>query len=170
MLFNISLFNHCEDGRRCIEDLVLVLSAQLHSLGHEVMQRDYFINDGINVLYESFADEGTIPRIAAAHKRGCRFLYIATEEPAADGSFNGRLDNAMRERMEAFPEAAIYAEGVLCLVPGEKTCKWYDQYAPSAYAELGYVKSLLSMGPIEPTRNFGFYGQLTPRRQRIFDR
>lgn len=171
--FHFSTFNHCDDGRRCIEDLTRILSAQLRALGHEVTATvdGSFSWDGYNVLYESFADPGTIDRIAAARAEGCRFLYIATEEPTEAGCFGGRLDNAMRERQEAFVEAARYADGILHLIPGERVNAWYSRCAPAAYVELGYAEDLVHHGPaIEPDLMFGFYGQMTPRRREIFDR
>ena len=176
MMFRFNIFNHCEDGRRCIEDLTTIMSAQLRDLGHEaVSANDGYITGeaGINVLYESFADEGTISTIAAAYADGARFLYIATEEPTAAGCFNGRLDNAMDARMAVFPEAARYAEGILHLTPGSEVTEWYSRYAPAAYAEIGHASSLVhENGPddVVPLHTFGFYGQMTPRRERIFGR
>lgn len=175
MIFRFNVFNHCDDGRRCIEDLTTIMSAQLMALGHDARSSDDGFMTGddlINVLYESFADEGTIPTIAAAHADGARFLYIATEEPTDAGCFNGRLDNAMDARMAAFPEAAHYAEGILHLTPGVKVTDWYSRHAPSAYAEIGYASSLVheNSGDEVPRYTFGFYGQMTPRREWIFGR
>lgn len=172
--FHFNTFNHCADGRACIEDLTIILSAQLRALGHETTATDegpLAPDDGYNVLYESFADPGTIDRIAAAHSDGCRFLYVATEEPTEAGCFGGRLDNAMRERQEAFVEAARYADGILHLIPGERVNAWYSRYAPAAYVELGHAEELVYRGsPVEPDITFGFYGQMTPRRREIFDK
>lgn len=172
MKFCFNVFNHCEDGRRCIEDLTRILSAQLRALGHEATEGERFASDGYNVLYESFADLGTIDAIAAAHDGGARFLYVATEEPTAEGCFNGRLDNAMDARQEAFSEAARYADGILHLVPGERVTEWYSRYAPAAYVELGYAGSLVAdtKGEQDPPIAFGFYGQMTPRREAIFEK
>lgn len=169
--FRFNTFNHCEDGKRCIEDLTAILSAQLRALGHATQASDDFAygRDCVNVLYESFADPGVIPAIALAYRYGARFVYVATEEPAEEG-FNGRLDNAMDERQRAFPEAAQYAEAVLHLAPGEHVTEWYSRYAPASYAELGCAPELIQpVADEEPERDFGFYGQMTPRRRRVFD-
>ncbi len=173
MLFSFSTFNHCDAGRRCIEDLTTILSAQLRALGnltHATAKPIFSVGD-INVLYEAFDDPATIATIAEAHAAGHRFIYIATEEPTDEGCFGGRLDNRMRERQEAFVEAARYADGILHLMPGERVNAWYSRYAPAAYAELGYAESLVQyVDPDEePDFAFGFYGQVTPRREKIFD-
>ncbi len=173
MLFNFSVFNHCLAGQRCIEDLTAIISAQMEELGHETRATDDadFTRDGYNVLYESFADPGTLDAIAAAHEKGYRFLYVATEEPTQDGCFNGRLDNAMDARQAVFPEACRFADGILHLAPGQHATRWYSQFAPAAYAELGCARSLLARNDVtEPEYDFGFYGQMTPRRRGYFDK
>lgn len=173
-IFRFNTFNHCDDGKRCIEDLTRILSAQLRALGHKTEVSDEFAytKDHVNLLYESFADPGTLLTIHDAYHDGARFAYIATEEPRPAG-FNGRLDNAMDERQAAFPEAARYAEAILHLAPGERVTRWYAQFAPAAYVELGHAPQPHGReqwyAGCDPTYDFGFYGQMTPRRRRIFD-
>lgn len=168
--FRFNTFNHGEDGKRCIEDLTSILSAQLRTLGHKTQVSDKFIYglDHINLIYESFTN-GEVSTIKEARERGARFVYIATEEPTPVG-FNGRLDNDMNLRQLAFPDAAQYAEAILHLAPGEQVTKWYSQYAPSAYIELGYSEELVISRGVEPKHDFGFYGQLTERRKAILNK
>lgn len=179
MKFVFSDFNHCPTGRAAIQDIIWILGHQMRALGHEVRwptSADPWPVSGaefadppwINVLLETFADEGTIPVIAAARARGCRFLYIATELPTERG-FNGEFEPGMVRRQEAFPEAARFCDGILHLVPGADVTEWYGRYAPAAYAELGWAPGLAVSDrlEIEPSVDFGFFGQLTWRRREI---
>jgi hypothetical protein len=90
----------------------------------------------------------------------------------------------MIERQAIFPKVAPFIEGIIHLVPGEHVARWYNQFAPSAYTELGYSPKIMrERGPIiiknkngtqqiipEPDYEFGFYGSLTPRRERLLKR
>jgi hypothetical protein len=178
MNFHFNTFNHCEDGRRCIEDLTRILSSQLRELGHQTSESSQYEDisdensDTLNVLYESFADPFTLEMIRSAFFLGSRFIYIATEEPTPSGTFNGRLDNAMDARQAIFPDAARYAETIWHLAPGSHITNWYGKFAPAAYVELGFAQELLFVGEDYPVPEFdyGFYGQLTPRRQSIINK
>jgi hypothetical protein len=172
--FQFHDFNHCPQGKIAIEDIVAIMGHQMIALGHRVgwPGEANFLNSAgsLNVLLEAFTDEGCIERIAAAHANGARFLYIATEEPTPLG-FNSGNAWGMIDRMHVFPEAARYADAILHLVPG--VTEWYSRFAPSAYAELGYAPGLADDGAddaAEPEYDFGFYGQSTPRREKIFER
>ncbi len=171
MEFSFSSFNHCREGKIIIEDITRIMGCQMMALGHEVQwtEEAAFIEGGLNIILESFIDEGTIPRIAEAHARGCRFLYVATEEPTPNG-FNHGLEPAMIDRQNAFPEAAQYAVGTLCLMPGDHVTAWYSQHAPAAYAELGHSPAMEDFGTIEPDVDFGFYGRQTWRRDQMLGR
>lgn len=170
MLFHFTTFNHCDQGKIILEDLVRIMAGQLKALGHQTSYTTEcnFYHDGYNVIVESFADDPkTIERIALAHSKGYRFLYVATEEPTEKG-FNHGAVPAMVDRQNAFEEAAKYTDGILHLVPGEATARWFGLYAPTAYVELGYAPGLISNEPdIEPDHDFGFYGSLTWRREEI---
>jgi hypothetical protein len=152
-----------------------ILGAQLRALGHQavwdVKQRDKMVGReaGINVLVEGFT-KNSISVIAAMHAQGARFLILATEEPTEKG-FNHGTQKEMIKRQEIFPEAAKFAEGILHLVPGENVTRWYAQFAPAAYAELGYAPSLVRpRSLVEPEYTFGFYGSYTKRRAKILKR
>lgn len=175
MLFSFSTFNHCRQGKIIVEDITRIMGYQMTALGHEASWTEHpsFIPavGGFNVILESFADDpNTIRQIAAAHSAGCRFLYVATEEPT-DNGFNHGLEPAMVERQAAFAEAAQYCDGILHLVPGEHVTRWYGQFAPTAYAELGHAALLdQPVGDAEPTYDFGFFGKMTWRRGQMLDR
>lgn len=169
MIFHFNTFNHCRQGQIIVEDITQIMGQQLFALGHlPIFDNGEFTLFGHNVILESFADDpNTIRRIAEAHGKGCRFLYVATEEPTANG-FNHGLEPAMIDRQNAFAEAAKYCDGILHLVPGEHVTRWYSQHAPAAYAELGYAPTLVqSPGEIEPVYDFGFYGKMTWRREQM---
>lgn len=172
MLFQFTTFNHCPQGKIIIEDITRIMGNQLMELGHEVRWTEEveFISGSqvYNIVIESFADDpATIERIALAYKNGCRFIYVATEEPTEKG-FNHGLDPAMIDRQNAFPEAAKYVDGILHLIPGQHVTDWYGQFAPTAYAELGYAPALdVGDGGVEPECDFGFYGKMTWRREEI---
>lgn len=176
MLFCFSDFNHCPQGRRAIEDIVAIMGHQLIDLGHEVYWPTglpEFVGGGpgrINVLLEAFTDDDCIDTVARAHAAGCRFLFVATEEPTPLG-FNSGNNYGMIDRQRVFPDAARYAAAILHLVPGDAVGEWYGRYAPSARAELGYSESLRSPSSmVEPPFDFGFFGQMTPRRVEILNR
>ena len=172
MQFHFLLFNHCAQGQNAIGDIVEIVGQQFLALGHHVSKAidPLFATNGINVVLESFADPNypALPQIAEAHARGCRFLYIATEEPTESGAFNNATDDpAMRDRQAAFAEAAQYCDGIVHLVPGDHITAWYGRYAPAAYAELGYAPGLLRDDGSEPDCDFGFFGKLTVRRRQM---
>lgn len=174
MIFRFLTFNHCDQGKCILEDMTRIIGHQMMALGHAVgwTNTENFIDrNGYNVVIESFADNpDTIAKIAEAHARGCRFIYIATEEPTPNG-FNHGLEPAMLERQNAFPRAAKFADGILHLIPGEHVTAWYSQFAPSAYAELGYAPTLVEDdGAVEPAHDFGFYGKMTWRREQMLAR
>lgn len=172
MRFRFSTFNHCDMGKRGLEDLIAIVGGQMTALGHVVDHDGQFLHgeDGVNVLIEAFDDPAHLDRIADARERGCRFLYIATEEPTKNG-FNHGVAPGMIDRQHAFPAAAQYADGILHLVPGADVTRWYAQFAPAACAELGHAPSMVYEGPaVAPEYDFGFYGQVTYRRQKILDR
>jgi len=104
--------------------------------------------------------------MSAARAQGARFLILATEEPT-DKGFNHGTQKEMVVRQEIFPEAAKHCDGILHLVPGEHVTRWYSQFAPAAYADLGYARTLIRPDVIQPEFDFGFYGSLTKRRLKI---
>lgn len=171
MLLRFHDFNHCPQGKNAVADIITIMSAQLEALGHRVAEPgDFLIGRGLNLVLESFAEEDYLQRIAAAHGRGARFLFVATELPTEVG-FNGGTDPGMICRQQVFPEAARYAEGILHLVAGADVTRWYSQHAPSAYAELGYAPSLVRDTVDEdPDYDFCFFGQASGRREVILSR
>lgn len=171
-VFAFNTWNHCRQGQIIVEDITKIMGHQLMALGHEARwSNESFVHDGYNVVLESFADDpDTITRISEAHARGCRFLYVATEEPTRTG-FNHGLEPAMIDRQHAFPAAAKFAAGILHLIPGDGVTRWYAQFAPAAYAELGYAQTLEApVDVVEPSHDFGFYGKVTWRREKMLAR
>jgi len=178
MRFAFSTFNHCLQGKIIVEDITVTMGSQIAALGHKVTWTEDadFIprEEGWNVVLECFADDATIVGIpivetlAKAHAAGCRFLCVATEEPGEVG-FNSALDPGMILRQNAFPAAAQYLDGILHLVPGDNVTRWYSNFAPSAYAELGFAPAMVEESREEPHIDFGFYGLMTWRRREIID-
>ena len=148
-----------------------ILGHQLRALGHKAIWRpsndQFLLKDmGINVVVEGFMP-AAVKALANLHDQGCRFLCIATEEPTSRG-FNHGKDKEMVRRQQTFPEAAKYFDGILHLVPGEHVTRWYDQWAPAAYIELGYAPTLVrARNKKEPTYDFGFFGSVSRRRLKI---
>lgn len=174
MRFQFSTFNHCPQGKVALQDMLGTIAGQLQALGHEAETSDGpFIGGvlGYNVVVEAFEDPEHVEMIRAACADGCRFLYLATEQPT-DLGFNYGTDPGMIRRQQVFPAAATYASGILHLVPGIDVRNWYSRFAPAAYLELGFSEQRLYVGPeaVEPQFDFGFYGQITPRRRAILDR
>lgn len=173
MRFLFSSYNHNELGRRSLEDVILIISQQLEALGHRCgWDNEQFIHpkdDGINVVVEGFVHPDQIKILAAAKDRGARFLILATEEPT-DRGFNYGTQENMARRQEMFPAAARFCEGILHLVPGEHVTRWYSQFAPAAYVELGYAPGLVRAAAAPPDHDFGFYGSLSPRRRMVLKR
>lgn len=157
-----------------MEDVVGIIGRQLRQLGHEIVweesNKHFLTGDmGINIIVEGFT-QSTINLFADMRAKGSRFLMIATEEPTPKG-FNHGTQPEMVKRQTIFPEAAKLVDGIVCLVPGQHVVDWYSQFAPTAYTELGYAKSLVR--PVsyeEPDYDFGFYGSMSKRRLRILQR
>jgi len=178
--FNFNTFNHCRQGRIIVEDITRTMGLQMRALGHQVMWSDDLLpvvsGPIYNVLLESFADDPqTLQTIAKAHGYGCKFIYVATEEPS-DAGFNHGLDPAMIDRQNAYAEAMKYAVGTLHLIPGQHVTDWYAQFGPAAYAELGWAPYLDADRPLvmpkweqQPDHDVGFFGKMTWRRGQILD-
>lgn len=169
MRLRFNTFNHSDLGRRSIEDVIDIIGQQLRALGHEVEwddKRYYEQGFGLNIIFESFNDVA-IEELKRAHDAGCRFLMIATEEPTEKG-FNYGATLHLRQRQEWFPRAAELCEGILHLIPGEDITRWYGQFAPAAQAELGWSPGIMKReANPNPRWDFGFFGGLTPRRNKI---
>jgi hypothetical protein len=180
-------FNHNTTGIRSLEDIIEIISSQLIALGHTSAwdrTNDKMVTPeaGINILVEGFTEQN-LEIIKLMHGAGARFIVLATEEPTEKG-FNFGTQEEMVQRQKIFPLVAPYIEGIIHLVPGEHVTRWYSQFAPSAYTELGFAPRLLRQHvPIvvknkdgtkriidEPDFDFGFYGSYTPRRQKLLNR
>lgn len=174
MRFLFNLFNHSSQGQRSLEDVIGIIGRQLRELGHEAVWQeanDQFLlaGSGYNVMVEGFTD-GVVDVVANAHGQGARFICVATEEPTEKG-FNHGLQREMVQRQEAFHKAAPFLDAIWHLVPGEHVNSWYSQFAPTAYVELGYAKSLVRPQRVrEPRYDFGFYGSMSHRRMAILKR
>lgn len=169
MKVRFNTVNHSALGRRSIEDVIDIIGQQLRALGHDVEWDDaryYEQGYGLNIIFESFNDDA-IAELKRAHNMGCRFLMIATEEPTPKG-FNYGATLHLKQRQECFPRAAELCEGILHLIPGEEVTRWYGQYAPAAQAELGYSPGIMKRETCpNPRWDFGFFGGMTPRRNKI---
>ncbi len=190
--FAWNCFSHSRIGIRSLEDIIEIISAQLIALGHtsvwgkdiraDVIERNnYFVggDNGINIIVEGFTEQH-VGIIKQKHEEGARFLILATEEPT-DKGFNYGTQVEMIDRQRVFPMVAQYAEGIIHLVPGDHVTRWYGQFAPAAYTELGWSPKIMRQpnAPIvikengvqrvipEPDYEFGFYGSLTPRRHKL---
>lgn len=166
----MNLFNHNPRGQRSLEDPIGIFGNQLRALGHECIWRtanDQFLtkDSGINIVVEGFTPSAT-QAIAQAHAQNSRFICLATEEPTIYG-FNGGRDREMVWRQKLFPDAAKYFEAIYHLVPGERVTRWYSQWAPAAYVELGYADTLVRRTTKKPDFDFGFFGSISKRRLRI---
>lgn len=171
MHFNIWMGNHSPKGQRSLEDVVGIWGHQLRALGHAASWdpnngQMITAGDGVNVIVEGFND-AVVEFVAEWHGKGARFVCLATEEPTSSG-FNHGTQKEMRARQIDFARAAPYLDAILHLVPGQQVTDWYSQYAPSAYVELGYASTLVRRETVrEPTHDFGFYGTLSRRRERL---
>jgi hypothetical protein len=170
MIFLINMFNHSKLGQRSLEDVIAIFGHQLKALGHKVVwdqKNDQFtVTPGAyNVIVEGFTPF-SIDAIARAWSQGARFICLATEEPTPKG-FNHGLRREMVFRQRMFPRAMQYFDAILHLVPGKHVTDWYSQHAPTRQIELGYAPSLVRKDPYEPRYDFGFYGSLTKRRNRV---
>lgn len=175
MNFLFWLENHTELGQRSLEDVIGIFGKQLRELGHkavwDITKREtmYHHSDGYNILVEGFT-EPVVNMIAEMHAKGARFLILATEEPTPKG-FNHGTQPEMVKRQKVFPQAAKYCDGIIHLVPGQHVTDWYGQFAPTAYCELGYAKSLVRpFYDIQPDYDFGFYGSMSQRRYKLLKR
>ncbi len=173
LFFLFWLGNHTPTGQRSLEDVIGIIGHSLRALGHQAVwdpANDKFLarETGINVIVEGFTD-ASIAAIANGHAHGARFICLATEEPT-DKGFNHGRDREMVFRQQNFARAGKYFEAIFHLVPGEHVTRFYSQFAPSAYVELGYAQTLCRPSLQEPTYNFGFFGSLTPRRLKILKR
>lgn len=170
MFFLFNLFNHNELGRRSLEDVIMILMAQLRALGHRVAWNNDQVSadpNVINVVVEGFTPYA-VELMTAARARGNRFLIVTTEEPTPKG-FNHGLNNLMVERQRLFPEAARLADAIWALVPGTES--WYGSHGPPAvHVELGHASTLERTVPVAIDHEFGFYGSYTRRRERIVKR
>lgn len=171
MQFLFNMLNHNATGQRSLEDVIGIVGHQLNALGHKAVwneRNDKFLaaDSGINVIVEGFTP-AVIRSVAEGHAGGARFICLATEEPTEKGFNHGR-DPEMVRRQEMFPEAMKFFEGIVHLVPGEAVTRWYSQFAPAAYVELGYAPTLVRRArDVEPEFDFGFFGSMSKRRMTI---
>ncbi len=170
MIFNFFLSNHTPAGQRSLEDVISIVGHQLIALGHKAMwdpkNDDLITAGGVNIIVEGFNDN-VVDFVAHWHAKGARFICLATEEPTAVG-FNHQATGEMAKRQVDFVKAAPYLDAIWHLVPGQTVTDWYTQHAPSAYVELGYAKTLVrSETQREPAYDFGFYGTMSKRRERL---
>lgn len=169
--FVFNLWNHNKVGQRSLEDVIGIIGRQLQALGHTAVwdqKNEQFVTNefGVNIVVEGFT-ESSIRTIAQLHERGARFIILATEEPTEKG-FNHGTQVEMVKRQKMFPEAAKFCEGIIHLVPGEHITKWFGQFAPAAYTELGYAPALVRKEDgVVPDFDFGFYGSVSPRRLKL---
>ena len=165
------MFNHGLMGQRSLEDVVGIFGHQLRALGHEIVwdpRNDRFLSgsEGYNLIVEGFTPD-SVAAIAEGYNNGAKFLILATEEPTPKG-FNHGTQKEMVMRQETFKDGAQFADGIFHLVPGGYTAKWYSQFAPTAYVELGFARSLVRPDDgREPIYDFGFFGSLSKRRLKI---
>lgn len=181
--FLCNLGQHSLKGQRSLEDVIGIIGHQLRALGHNIVWEPGNTQllrwpTGYNLIVEGFND-GVIEGLATAHAQGARFVCVATEEPTSRG-FNHGTQPEMMKRQEAFPRAAPYLDAIWHLVPGERVTAWYAQFAPAAYVELGYAPTLvrfdesrqaayhlIGLREPEPEYDFGFYGTISRRRERL---
>ena len=170
MRFNFSVFNHSEIGRASLQDPIQIIANQLTALGHKAEHSDEIIlrgKEGINILIEGFTPYSINFIKEGKTQHDARFIFIATEEPTPKG-FNYGADKYMIMRQAIFPEAAKYAEAILALVPN--TASWYSKYAPAEQIELGYAPGLVRPQFRQPDADYGFYGSISRRRDKILKR
>lgn len=172
MHFQFGLWNHSKDGQRSLEDPISIIGHQLMALGHTVgwdpVNTSQVVSgpDRYNVIVEGFTDS-IISAVKEAYDKGAKWIILATEEPT-DKGFNHGSDLEMIKRQKSFPDAAKYCEGIWHLVPGERVGNWYRQFAPTSYVELGYATTLIRAPDfIEPKFDFGFFGSMSKRRNKI---
>ena len=174
MRFRLNTFNHSQLGAQSLQDPSQIIAGQLTALGHHVDHSDEeFLRggDGINFLFEGFTPYSTSLLAEAKKQHDCRFVFICTEEPSEEPGmvgFNRAADKFMVLRQKIFPEAAKYAEAILALVPN--TASWYGQYAPAEQIELGYAPGLVRPQFRQPDADYGFYGSISRRRDKILKR
>lgn len=173
--FLFHLGNHSEFGRKTLEDPRDIIAHQLASLGHRIGRSDEHVfasptldgEPAINVLFEGWNDLAAVDDIRAARRSGARFLVIATEEPTDEG-FNHGVNPEMIRRQEVFGAVAEHVDAVWCLVPG--AARWFSRFASACDVELGYAPSLVRRARVNVDHEFAFFGNPTPRRQRILQR
>lgn len=169
-VFSFWMGNHSAQGQRSLEDVIGILGHNLRALGHKAVwdpSNQHLITDGgYNLIVEGFND-GVVEFVAKWHAQGARFICLATEEPTNFG-FNHGTQKEMVLRQADFAKAAPYLDAIWHLVPGQAVTDWYAQYAPSTYVELGYAPTLVrTETQREPAFDFGFYGTLSRRRERL---
>jgi hypothetical protein len=174
MKFLFSLFNHSRFGQENLLDAVFIIGHQLMALGHEFIfdpqNPGYFLGkeQGYNIIIENFSETNILATISNVHMQGGRFIVVAMEEPTEGEGFNNSTSPEMIFRKQHFRLCKPYIDGVLHIVPGEHTFNWYSQYAPSACMELGYAPTLVRELPyLEPAYDFGFFGTIHGRRNKI---
>jgi hypothetical protein len=150
--------------------VISLIGRQLEALGHTVE----WSNEGLytapgtcNILVEGFS-EPHIDYMRQCKEAGGRIIIIATEEPTPTG-FNHGIIEDMKRRQAIFPEAAKYADAIWHLVPG--CTDWYGQFgAPAAFLDLGYSPKMVRSVDVQLDHDFGFFGSITPRRQKIMQK
>lgn len=174
MYFHFNLFNHSDIGQRSLEDVIGIFGHQLRALGHRAIWETKNIgfipkNIGYNVIVEGFVPQHEAI-IAAAHQNGARFIILATEEPT-DRGFNHGYQDEMVRRQRDFHCGGKFADAIFYLVPGDHVHRFYSQFCPAHYLELGYSPSLMRVRKgQEPEFDFGFYGSVTQRRKSILQK
>lgn len=183
--FHFSLFQHSKLGKATLEDVVDTLIWMIVDLGHTVSRFDgvdkgFLVGDNCyNIVFESFGEQSG-PSTARQIDAGAKVICIVTENPTRN-TWNNIKTGFYAERWGHFKRLAPRFHALWCLVPGAADKLRYMN-RNGVDIELGYSaireKKFLDIPAVQafnnsgtkPLYDFGFFGGLTERRRRTFDR
>jgi len=171
--FHWCLGNHDEKGRTTYHDPVAIVTGQMIDQGHRVTADDTILvrPPAINLLFEGFTPGYVDLMRKLKADEQYRFGIILGERPGR-GRFNDTNKVPwMKDRYEAFPDAAEVSDFVWCLVPGaaawaRQWCRYTADFETgwSAAAERRWRSMRWN-----PPYLFGHFGGVTGRRAEVIE-
>jgi hypothetical protein len=165
MWFHFFLGNHYDSGKLTLQDMVQWFEAGLRELGHQVTIGDQLAPSAVNLIWEHFL---TRKQAEGILESGVTFGLVGTEIPDGKG-FNWRHFPPWPARWDAFQVVARGAAFIWSMI--ESSVPDYAQFAPTAYAELGFSDLLVPYeSGLDTEFDFGFFGLMTPYRRAVLDK
>ena len=147
---------------------------QIEAHGHEFkVTRGVFAEPPWFNIFTEGVSEASVERVEQLGRAGYQLVILVTEKPTLATSeglvWNYFTHGGWTGRAEAFVAMAPYLTAAWCYAPG--AAKVIRRFVPrAADIDVAWGKRFLSISrPRHPQHDFGFFGGLTPRRERVLN-